>query len=137
MEIKGKDGSGLGGRGRQTLWERQATDLGARLNVEYEAHRFDIPGLADKVSIRTIVTHLTSCSCARTSGAFGVITRAGQVSIRNDSDVEIDVRFNAATSDRVPVRSGEDLYWTFVETEDLFFSNPNSASPKTVIVALA
>lgn len=135
-QVYGKDGSGVGGRDRQTLWEREATELGARLNTTYEVHRFQVPGLADKWSLATL-DHAASCTCARASGAFGKITRAAQVVVRNnDADVELLVRFNTATDDPVPLPAGDDMFWTFVEVTAVLFSNPNSALAKTVTVAL-
>lgn len=134
-QIYGKDGADVGGRGRQTAWERMATQEGARLNTTYELHRFNVPGLADKVSINAI-DHAANCTCVRAAGAFSRITRAAQVSIRNQSDVELFIRFNSTTDDPVPLPAGDDLYWTFVETTGLYLSNPNSALGKTIQIAI-
>ena len=134
-EIFGKDGADVAGRARQTVWERMATQEGSRLNTVYELHRFDVPGLADKVAINSI-NHSSSCTCGRAAGAFALLTRAAQVTIRNQASVELFIRFNANTADPVPLPAGDDMYWTWVETTNLFFSNPNSALGQTIQVGL-
>lgn len=122
-------------RSRQNIHERAAIVIGARLDNAYENHGFDIPGLAAAVSLASVVTHSSGCTCARVTGAFGLISRAAQVSVRNLSDGVILVRFNDATADPITVYPNDPMYWTFTEVTAIYLSNP-SASPRAVAIAL-
>lgn len=113
-------------RPRQNIHERAARQAGGRLNTIYENHEFTVPGLTSNVSLKSVVSHAAACTCARAAGAFVVIPRADQVSIRNYSSLDLIVRFGSATADPVTVSAGEILYWTFVEVSDLFISNASA-----------
>jgi hypothetical protein len=109
--------------GRSYLFEEQARIGAGRCVRNYESHEFVIPTPQASTSIRTIVTHSSGCSCARVSGAFGVIARANRVSIRNNGNGAVIVRYNDQTADPFTIDSGENHDFNVVECEDIFLAN--------------
>lgn len=118
----------------QPIHQRAALVTGARLGAAYEAHEFILPPDVMTQSLRTVVDHASQCSCGRATGAFSVVPIAAQVSVRNLGSMPILVRLNAPDSDPVTVRDLEFLYWTFVETTDVFLSNGSSVQVRVSVV---
>lgn len=132
--------------GRANLHEEAARVEASRLVRVYESHEFDLAGaISSPTSIRTIVTHSSGCSCARTSGAFGLITRAQRVAIRNvgqagGSAGPVTVRIVGLVTDQtnidlVTVDPGEYADWNMMEIEDILFTTPGVATRVRVLMA--
>ncbi len=113
--------------GRAVLHEEAQRVQAARLCTVYEEHELTVPSPTTNVSIKTVVTHSSSCSCARASGAFGLIARAQRALIRNLGNFAITVRFHVNDEDPVTIDAGEYLDWNFMEYEDLYLTNTSGS----------
>lgn len=130
--------------GRANLHEEAARVNASRLVRVYEAHEFDIAGaISTAKSIRdgAFLNHATSCSCARASGAFGLIGRAQRLTVRNVGQdagsagrVVLQVVSILGTTtvdtniDKVTLDAGEFMDWNMSEIEDIFFTTPGVAT---------
>jgi hypothetical protein len=113
-----------GNKGRAVLSEESDRIQAGRLVRVYENHEFLIPSPVANVSIKTVVNHAIACSCARASGAFGVLSWAQRLSIRNtEGNATISIRLNDPTGDVYTIDPGEVQDWDWVQIFDIFFTN--------------
>jgi len=107
----------------EVFHEAAMRKLASDRSLLYEAHEFLIATPSTNVSIRTVVNHATSCSCARATGFLGIMARAQRVSIRNIGAGSVTVKFNDAALDPITIEDGEKFDWDFTEATDIFFTN--------------
>lgn len=118
-------GDGIAGtKTRDNIHEQAAKTQASRLVTICENHEFNVPGLVNNVSLRTVVDHTAACSCG--ASAFGRLARAQRALIRNTSDVILTFRFGTSTADKFTLVAGEYLDWDFHEFTDLFITNPSA-----------
>ena len=119
---------------REHIFEEAARQQAGRLRTVYEAHEFTVNNGETNSSIKTIINHVTTCTCAR--GAFTLLDRCQRMLMRNLGGGNILVRVNRTTADHDPFtwHAGETIDFSMIEFDDIFFTNSSGVNSAVSIV---
>lgn len=119
------------------IHEEAMRSLARRARTVYEAHEFTLNNGEVNSSIKTVINHVTSCSCAR--GAFTLIGSALRLLVRNTGAAQIQIRLNGITGDHdeYTVFAGETQDFNMVEFDDIFLTNDIDGVNTTLSVVMA